>query len=81
MSQFTLLAKTTKGSKPDFHGAMGGEEASRLYHYFLKRVEDGYVADRVKNGKFQAMMEVALVNDGPVCSIEEAQASSAETFC
>lgn len=49
---------------------MGGEEASRLYHYFLKKVEDGYVADRVKNGKFQAMMQVALVNDGPVCSIE-----------
>lgn len=67
VSQFTLLAKTTKGSKPDFHGAMGGEEASRLYHYFLKKVQDGYVADRVKNGKFQAMMEVALVNDGPVC--------------
>lgn len=45
---------------------MGGEEANRLYHYFLQKVQDGYVADRVKNGKFQAMMEVALVNDGPV---------------
>ncbi|KAH6690595.1 D-Tyr tRNAtyr deacylase-like domain-containing protein [Plectosphaerella plurivora] len=66
VSQFTLLAKTTKGSKPDFHGAMGGEEANRLYHYFLQKVQDGYAADRVKNGKFQAMMEVALVNDGPV---------------
>ncbi|KAM0333235.1 hypothetical protein ACHAQA_001895 [Verticillium albo-atrum] len=66
VSQFTLLAKTTKGSKPDFHGAMGGDDASRLYHYFLQKVQDGYIADRVKNGKFQAMMEVALVNDGPV---------------
>lgn len=62
------MAKTTKGSKPDFHGAMGGEEANRLYHYFLQKVQDGYVAERVKNGKFQAMMEVALVNDGPVQS-------------
>lgn len=66
MSQFTLLAKTTKGSKPDFHGALGGDEASILYHYFFQEVQKGYLADRVKNGKFQAMMEVALVNDGPV---------------
>ncbi|KAM0510285.1 hypothetical protein ACHAPB_000635 [Verticillium nonalfalfae] len=66
VSQFTLLAKTTKGSKPDFHGALGGDEASILYHYFFQEVQKGYLADRVKNGKFQAMMEVALVNDGPV---------------
>jgi D-tyrosyl-tRNA(Tyr) deacylase len=66
VSQFTLLASTKKGNKPDFHGAMAGDEASRLYHYFLQKVRDGYEADRVKNGVFQAMMEVALVNDGPV---------------
>ncbi|KKA29136.1 hypothetical protein TD95_003481, partial [Thielaviopsis punctulata] len=66
VSQFTLLAKTTKGTKPDFHGACPPEEASKLYHYFLQKVKDGYKEDRVKNGKFQAMMEVALVNDGPV---------------
>lgn len=45
---------------------MGGEEASRLYHHFFQKVQEGYTPDRVKNGKFQAMMEVALVNDGPV---------------
>lgn len=45
---------------------MNPEEASRLYHYFVSRVKDGYEEDRVKDGKFQAMMEVALVNDGPV---------------
>jgi D-tyrosyl-tRNA(Tyr) deacylase len=66
VSQFTLLAKTTKGNKPDFHGAQGGEEAKRLYQYFFQKVRDGYVPERVKDGKFQAMMEVALVNDGPV---------------
>lgn len=55
-----------EGTKPDFHGAANPEEASRLYHYFVHKVRDGYVADRVKDGKFQAMMEVALVNDGPV---------------
>ncbi|KAL8419018.1 hypothetical protein RB594_002287 [Gaeumannomyces avenae] len=66
VSQFTLLASTKKGSKPDFHGAMGGEDAKRLYHHFLQKVKDGYEADKVKDGVFQAMMEVALVNDGPV---------------
>jgi hypothetical protein len=66
VSQFTLLAKTSKGSKPDFHGALGGEEAKRLYHYFLQKVKDGYQAERVMDGRFQAMMQVALVNDGPV---------------
>ncbi|KAL2105061.1 hypothetical protein VUR80DRAFT_9071 [Thermomyces stellatus] len=66
VSQFTLLAKTSKGNKPDFHRAAGGDEARRLYNYFLQRVRAGYDAERVKDGKFQAMMEVALVNDGPV---------------
>lgn len=66
VSQFTLLARTKKGTKPDFHGAANPEEASRLYHYFVQKVKQGYQEDRVKDGKFQAMMEVALVNDGPV---------------
>ncbi|KAH9900197.1 D-tyrosyl-tRNA deacylase [Xylariomycetidae sp. FL2044] len=66
VSQFTLLASTKKGNKPDFHKAMGGEEARRLYEYFFNKVQQGYSADKVKNGVFQAMMEVALVNDGPV---------------
>ncbi|KAI4597483.1 D-tyrosyl-tRNA(Tyr) deacylase [Pestalotiopsis sp. 9143b] len=66
VSQFTLLANTRKGNKPDFHGAMGGDEAKSLYHYFFNKVQQEYQVDKVKNGVFQAMMEVALVNDGPV---------------
>ncbi|KAK7931659.1 hypothetical protein PG985_002371 [Apiospora marii] len=66
VSQFTLLAQTKKGNKPDFHGAMGGDEAKRLYDYFFNKVQQSYKEERVKNGVFQAMMEVALVNDGPV---------------
>ncbi|ORY64930.1 D-Tyr tRNAtyr deacylase-like domain-containing protein [Pseudomassariella vexata] len=66
VSQFTLLASTKKGNKPDFHGAMGGEEAKRLYEYFFNKVRGIYTPERVKNGVFQAMMEVALINDGPV---------------
>lgn len=67
VSQFTLLASTKKGNKPDFHGALGGDEAKRLYQCFYDKVQQGYTAEKVKNGVFQAMMEVALVNDGPVC--------------
>lgn len=66
VSQFTLLASTKKGSKPDFHGALGGVEAKELYDQFYSKLEEGYSAEKVKNGVFQAMMEVALVNDGPV---------------
>ncbi|KAM3561467.1 hypothetical protein MY1884_002377 [Beauveria asiatica] len=69
VSQFTLLAKTTKGTKPDFHGAANPEEARRLYQYFVQKVQADYQADRVKDGRFQAMMEVALVNDGPVSTL------------
>ncbi|KAK3994655.1 D-Tyr tRNAtyr deacylase-like domain-containing protein [Cladorrhinum sp. PSN332] len=66
VSQFTLLASTKKGSKPDFHGAMGGDDAKLLYQHFYRKVQEGYKAERVKDGVFQAMMQVALVNDGPV---------------
>jgi len=66
VSQFTLLASTKKGSKPDFHGAMGGDQAKELYQLFFRKVQEGYQPRKVKDGVFQAMMEVALVNDGPV---------------
>ena len=66
VSQFTLLANTRKGNKPDFHGAMSSEQAKELYDMFFKRVQSLYDAEKVKNGVFQAMMEVGLVNDGPV---------------
>jgi D-Tyr-tRNAtyr deacylase len=56
VSQFTLLAVTKKGSKPDFHGALGGEKAKELYQLFVEKVQKGYAAERVKDGVFQAMM-------------------------
>lgn len=76
MSQFTLLGNVKKGNKPDFHGAADLEKARELYNHFHQKVKELYVPDRVKNGVFQAMMEVGLVNDGPVgvdyCSDDEA---------
>jgi D-aminoacyl-tRNA deacylase len=66
VSQFTLMANTKKGNKPDFHGAAKPEFAKELYDYFVTRIRELHGSDRVKDGIFQAMMQVALVNDGPV---------------
>ncbi|KAI9823242.1 MAG: hypothetical protein M1819_001371 [Sarea resinae] len=65
VSQFTLLASLKK-NKPDFHKAMKGSQAKELYDHFFASVQQIYGEDKVKNGVFQAMMEVGLVNDGPV---------------
>lgn len=66
VSQFTLFASTKKGNKPDFHKSAGGDLARDIYGHFFKSVQQQYEETRVKDGVFQAMMDVALVNDGPV---------------
>lgn len=66
VSQFTLLGSTRKGNKPDFHSAAKPEVAKELYEHFLTTLQSLHTVEKVKDGVFQAMMEVALVNDGPV---------------
>lgn len=66
VSQFTLLASTKKGNKPDFHKSAGGDKARDMYSLFFSKVQELYEPEKVKDGVFQAMMDVALVNDGPV---------------
>ncbi|GAB7350021.1 hypothetical protein MBLNU459_g0695t1 [Dothideomycetes sp. NU459] len=66
VSQFTLLATTKKGNKPDFHKSASASQAKELYNHFFNKVQSSYREDRVKDGVFQAMMDVGLVNDGPV---------------
>ncbi|KAF2634239.1 hypothetical protein P280DRAFT_524296 [Massarina eburnea CBS 473.64] len=66
VSQFTLLASMKKGNKPDFHQSANGDKARILYQAFFKKVQSLYTAEKVKDGLFAAMMDVALVNDGPV---------------
>jgi D-aminoacyl-tRNA deacylase len=60
------LASTKKGNKPDFHRSAGPEKGLELYSAFFSKVKELYEEDKVKDGIFQAMMDVALVNDGPV---------------
>ncbi len=70
VSQFTLLADTRKGKRPSFVGAAPPEEAERLFDYFCEKLRVAGV-DRVETGRFGAMMEVALTNEGPVTIVLE----------
>ena len=60
VSQFTLLAKTSKGSKPDFHKAMNGQSAKEFYFDFLNNLKSSYEHDKIKDGAFGEMMDVSL---------------------
>jgi D-aminoacyl-tRNA deacylase len=70
VSQFTLLADTRKGRRPSFVGAAPPEEATRLFDHFCEQLRAAGV-DQVETGRFGAMMDVALVNDGPVTLVLE----------
>jgi D-tyrosyl-tRNA(Tyr) deacylase len=65
VSQFTLYGRLLK-PKPDFSRAMATEEARAAYTAFVQLLKNGCDAARVHDGVFGAMMDVALVNDGPV---------------
>ena len=70
VSQFTLLADTRKGKRPSFVHAAPPEDAEALFDHFCKRLREAGVGS-VKTGSFGAMMDVALVNDGPVTIVLE----------
>ena len=69
VSQFTLYADTRKGRRPSYIGAATPEKANALYEFFVS--EARRVVGNVQTGRFQAMMDVELVNDGPVTIILE----------
>ncbi len=69
VSQFTLAGNCAKGRRPSFDTAAPPVEANRLYEYFVGKLRA--LGTKVETGIFQAMMQVSLVNDGPVTFILE----------
>ncbi len=64
VSQFTLFGDVRRGNRPSFDAAARPEHAQSFYEYFVKRIRT--LGLRCETGRFQAMMEVELVNQGPV---------------
>jgi D-tyrosyl-tRNA(Tyr) deacylase len=71
VSQFTLLGNCRKGRRPSFVAAAGPQKALELYENFVQQVRRLGIS--VEIGRFQARMEVALVNDGPVTLVLESR--------
>ena len=73
VSQFTLYGDTRRGRRPSFIKAAAGDEALRWYKYFVARSREK--VKKVSTGEFGAMMDVELVNDGPVTIILDSEKS------
>jgi D-tyrosyl-tRNA(Tyr) deacylase len=68
VSQFTLHAKTKKGNRPSYIRAASPEIAIPLYNSFVARLS-GLIGKDIETGEFGAMMQIELINDGPVTII------------
>ena len=70
VSQFTLYGDCRKGRRPSFDAAADPKQGEQLYNYFVTRLKQSGTS--VATGRFRAMMDVSLVNDGPVTLILDA---------
>lgn len=68
--QFTLYGDCRKGRRPSFDAAADPQQGEKLYEHFVARLKNSKLT--VASGRFGAMMDVALVNDGPVTFILDA---------
>ena len=69
VSQFTLCGDCKKGTRPGFDNAAPPDITNELYEYFVMQIKEAGI--RCQTGKFAAMMDVELVNDGPVTFMVE----------
>jgi D-tyrosyl-tRNA(Tyr) deacylase len=76
ISQFTLYGDTTRGNRPSYSEAAQPELAESLYDKFVYHLRNELGDDKVKTGKFRAMMNVHLINDGPVTVMVESKLTS-----
>ena len=73
ISQFTLYGETAKGNRPSFIDAARPDEAVPLYEKFIERLKLNLDEEKVKTGIFGAMMDIQLVNYGPVTVLVESK--------
>lgn len=73
ISQFTLYGDARKGNRPSYTEAAKPELAENLYEKFIERMKLNLGDEKVKTGIFGAMMEVKIINDGPVTIIVESK--------
>ena len=74
VSQFTLYGDCRKGRRPSFSNSASPDTAEVLYHQFVQKLKTSGL--KVETGKFGAMMQVTIENDGPVTLILERNARS-----
>ncbi|MBN2546786.1 MAG: D-tyrosyl-tRNA(Tyr) deacylase [Spirochaetes bacterium] len=66
VSQFTLYGDVRKGRRPSYTEALNGDKAIALYDKLICSLKKDYYQDKIKSGEFGTMMDVELINDGPV---------------
>ncbi|MCX6121571.1 MAG: D-aminoacyl-tRNA deacylase [Ignavibacteriales bacterium] len=73
VSQFTLYGDTQKGNRPSYTDAASPQIAETLYDHFIRHLQKQLGEQHVDSGVFRAMMDVELVNDGPVTLMVESK--------